>query len=196
MLNTIRSILLVLVAIAAIPTILSFMGPQTSQLNRTVNIDASKDAVFPYIKSLKEIDRWSPWSKSDPTNKNVWEGEDGTVGSKMSWVGEKTGVGSQTITRIEEGITVETFLDFKEPYESQAKAMITLSDGTDGGTDVTWGFNSENGFVERLIFLFSPLEDALAPQYEEGLALLKELVESELSKTEVISESAEITVEE
>ncbi len=184
----IRTLLFVLLGLVAIAAIFSFMGPKTSELSRTVTIDASKEAIFPYVKNLKEMERWSPWSKSDPTNKNTWEGEDGTVGSVNSWVGEKTGVGSQTITKIVENQLVETFLDFKEPFESQANAAISLADGNASGTtDVTWGFNSENGFVERIIFFFSPLEDALGPQYEEGLSDLKALVESEVAKAEVMT---------
>lgn len=101
-------------------------------------------------------------------------------------------MGSQTVIKIVDNEMVETFLDFKKPFESQANAFVSLADAGAGGTDVTWGFKSENGFMERIIFQFMSLEEQLGPQYEEGLASLKGLVEKE-EAARAAAEAAAVT---
>ena len=115
-----RNILIVLVAAIAL---MYFMGAAENNLSRSVNIDAPPAVVFPYLKSLKQTDRWSPWSKRDPNIVNTYEGTDGEVGSINSWVGnDEVGVGSQEVTKIVDNELVETKLKFIKPFESEANA--------------------------------------------------------------------------
>lgn len=171
-----RNILIVLVAALAV---MYFMGPAENNVSRSINIDAPVSAVFPYVKSLQQMNRWSPWAKKDPKIVNTFEGTDGQVGSVNHWVSDIVGTGSQEITKSLENELVETKLVFLKPYESTAEASLKVTAGENGSTDVAWGLHSKNGLMERFIFLFNDFDAIIGKDYEEGLASLKELVEKE-----------------
>ncbi|MEZ4951418.1 MAG: SRPBCC family protein [Saprospiraceae bacterium] len=176
-----RIVLYILLGLVALFVILGLVGPKTYEVSRSIDIDASKETVFPYLKSLKENQRWSPWAARDTAMENSYEGTDGTVGSKHSWKGNKdVGSGEQTITKVVENEMVETDLHFIEPFESRSDAYITIKDQEDGsGSQVTWGFKGENGFVARAMGVFMDMDKMIGPDFEKGMQNLKELVESE-----------------
>lgn len=176
--------------------IMGLTGEKTYDVSRSVQIDAPPEAIFPYVVSLNKHAEWSPWAKRDPEMKNEWIGEEGTVGSINKWEGPISGVGEQEITAIDPYKGIETKLRFKEPYESESDAYVSLNAGKTG-TEVTWGFKGENGFVERAMFkmMGMDLDEMIGKDYEEGLGMLKELAEKAHAEAEA-AKAAEAAMSE
>jgi hypothetical protein len=108
----------------------------------------------------------------------VYEGEDGTVGSRSRWEGKKVVKGEQQVVSIE-GNTVETELTFYMPWgPSKSTGYIHAAD-TQGGSEVTWGMRGENNFIFRIFAVFMNMEKEAGPMFEEGLQSLKAMVEND-----------------
>jgi effector-binding domain-containing protein len=90
------------------------------------------------------------------------------------------GKGKQTIVLLEPNKKSETELEFIEPWESKATGFINLVDTT-GGTKVVWGLRGDAPFMMRPMMLFMNMDKAMAPDFENGLNKLKNVVESNKS---------------
>jgi hypothetical protein len=167
-----------LVVLVAILVGVSFLLPREVSFARSVTIDAPVDAVFPHVNSLQKTEAWSPWLDRDPNVVLSYEGPEMGVGNKMSWSSDvpEVGVGSQEITLSEENKLVETALDFGPMGEAGAKFSLAA---VDGGTEVTWGFTTDNGYNPMFRWMGLMLEGWVSPDYEKGLQNLKTLVESD-----------------
>lgn len=161
------------VLIAAVLT-LGLIKPTEFKVERSILINSDKGVIMSNVKSLKNMENWSPWAKVDPSMKNTFAGNDGEVGSIHRWEGnENVGVGEQEITAIAEN-RVETELRFYEPWEAVNQAYFQL-DEVDDGIKVTWGLLGENPFPSNA---FMNMDAMIGPDYEKGLASLKTLCES------------------
>jgi hypothetical protein len=98
-----------------------------------------------------------------------YSGEEGTVGSKMSWKSKKMGGGEQTITVLEPYKFADSELKFIQPWgEGHATSSFQLMD-TVGGTKVTWGIKGENGFVNRAMAALMNMDKMMGPIFDQGL---------------------------
>jgi effector-binding domain-containing protein len=170
-------LLLFLILLVAV---LSFVGPKSFDVSRSVTVNAAKDAVYPYLCSFDQMKLWSPWQELDPAMQQSIEGTDGAAGAKQVWNSDKVGKGEQTFTTLEPGKKVETHLKFFMPWgSSESDAHLLLDYDPAGGTKVTWGMKGENGFIDRAFAVFMNMDAMLGADFEKGLAKLKSLVESE-----------------
>lgn len=175
-LKTIGIILLILVVAGVV---LGLVQPKEYMVERTQVIDASKEQVYNHIKEWKSWDEWSPWVEKDSTIVVTIEGDDGMENSMYKWTSENSGAGSMTNTGSTENEIVNYDLEFTAPRQGNSKGYLKLEDAEEGGTKVIWSMYGQNGFIERIMFTFMDLESMVAPDFDRGLELLKELVETE-----------------
>lgn len=165
-------------ALIAVFLIMGLVLPKEMVVERSVTIDAPATQVFPHILHLEKMDAWSPWNKMDPNMEKSYEGQDGTVGAIARWSGNKdVGVGYQKITAIDPGKQVELDLVFEEPWESQADIYLQLEEAE--GTKVSWGFKTETPIPDNIMMAVMGMRKALSQDFDDGLGMLKEIVESE-----------------
>ncbi len=150
--------------------------PSKAHVERSVMIEAPAKLVYAQLNDMKKFNDWSPWADIDPDAVYTYEGEASGVGSKMLWESEHkdVGVGSQWIVEAEPNVSVKTEMLFGE-FEDTSFAEFTLEE-MEGGTKVTWSFDSE---LKPPFNLIVPMMDGqLGPYYEKGLENLKSLVEA------------------
>ena len=147
---------------------------QDFRVERSIEIDAAPEEVFEQVNSLRNWNAWSPWIARDPTIENTYSGPDSGVGASVSWTSEKSGAGSQTITVSERPSRIETQLDFGEMGQPKADWKFEPSGA---GTRVTWGLTGTAAGALGGYFA-AMMDGMLGPDYEEGLARLKQVVES------------------
>lgn len=165
-------------ALVLIGVILGIVGPKSYDVHRSAIVAGTPEQVWPYVSSLKNMQRWSPWAEKDTAMTLEYSGTDGAVGSSTHWSGNKeVGVGSQTITVLEPNSYSETKLNFEEPMSGEATGYTRLADTT-GGTFITWGVKGENGFVGRIFASLMSMDKMMAPDFERGLTKLTELMAS------------------
>lgn len=93
----------------------------------SVQINAPAEKVWPYISSMKEYNSWDPFSKEDPTVQIKNSGTEGALGDSYRWIGEDSGQGRQTITKIVPYRVIETYLNFLALMESNAQCFFNLA---------------------------------------------------------------------
>ncbi len=166
----------VIIALVIVAVILSFIGPKSYDVSRSVEINAPKAIVWENVGSLEAMDAWSPWNEKDTAMTKSFEGNKGEVGSISKWSGnDQVGEGSQEITAIADG-RIDTKLIFNMFFDIESDAYVLVEE-TENGSRVTWGFKGENGFVSRIFAVFGDMDKAIGPDFEKGLAMLKTMSE-------------------
>ncbi|WP_425079421.1 SRPBCC family protein [Ruegeria denitrificans] len=163
----------ILVLVAA-----SYLLPGKAEVSRSIAIDAPPKAIFPYVNSMQETEKWSPWLHRDPETKLKYSGPAAGVGNTLNWASDhpQVGTGSQKIVESVENQRVRTALDFG-PMGTAAASFILEPDGA--GTRVTWGFDSDLGLNPISRWMGVMMDTWVGEDYERGLTNLKELVETQ-----------------
>jgi uncharacterized protein YndB with AHSA1/START domain len=161
-------------AVVIILGIVIAIQPPHAHIEESFVIDAPPAAIFPEVSNYKNFVLWSPWNKMDPQVKQTFEGDPGTVGSKMNWDGPKTGKGSQRIVELVENKSVKSVMEF-DGMAGEFQSEFILSPDEEG-TLVTWTYDGPNdGIGAKAVWIF--MGSMLSSQYNQGLQDLKELVE-------------------
>ncbi len=163
----------------ALILLLHLLGPKNYEVFRTVQIARPQSEVFTYLRSLKNMDDWSPWAKKDPNMQKKFTGTDGEVGSVSYWNGNKAvGEGEQEIKKIINNDRIESELRFLKPFKSTSDCYLDVNDMGSGITEVKWGFTGKNKFPMTIMSLFKSMDSMVGPDFEEGMASLKAKLES------------------
>jgi len=182
--RALKTILIILLALLAIIALLGLTGARTFRVERSTVIKAPADLVFTQLSSLRRIHAWSPWMEQDPNATITFEGQEGTIGSAMSWSGnDEVGSGRQEIIELVPGKSVRTALHFRSPWEAHNTATFDMHDLGDS-VQVTWGLEGENGFMFRVMGHFMDMDAMLGPKFDKGLAKLKTMAEAEQARVQ------------
>lgn len=177
-----KKILIVLAVLVVGFIVVVMVQPGSYHVERTTQIEAPAEVVWAEVSDFGKWKNWSHWHKSDPEQKVTLSGEPGTVGHKSSWVGEKTGTGTMTITAADKPTHLAIGLEFVEPMKSTADTAMKLVSKGDA-VEVTWSMGGENGFMGKFFGLvMGGMDGMIGTAYAEGLANIKEIAEANAAK--------------
>ncbi|MBC6998656.1 SRPBCC family protein [Cytophaga sp. FL35] len=166
--------LYILLGIIALVILLALIAPKTYHVSRSVVIEKPRSEVFTYLRSLKNMDDWSPWAKKDPNMEKKITGTDGEVGAVSYWNGNKeVGEGEQEITKIVPEQRIESELRFLKPFASTSDAYLQIDEVDATNSKVTWGFSGKNKFPMSIMMLFMSMDKMVGKDFESGLSDLK-----------------------
>jgi len=168
------AILVVLVAVIA-------MQPATFTIERSAAIQAPAAVIFGHIQNLRAMDAWSPWAKMDPQMKIAYEGPEAGVGARSSWEGPQMGKGRLTVTAVKPDQEVEMKLEMLTPMAATNRILFTLALSGDT-TRVTWHMDGTQNFVGKAFSLVMSMDTMVGVPFENGLASLKTVAESEVAR--------------
>ena len=169
---------------------IGLMLPRQVKIERSITIDRPAATVFAVLNGFKRFNEWSPWAAKDPAAQYTFTGPTFGAGAKLSWEGDpKTvGSGSQAIRLSVPYSRIGVDLDFDG--QGKGKADFALSpEGS--GTRVVWSFDTDLGMSPLSRWFGLMFESMIGPDYEQGLARLKELVE-QLPVTDIAGLTAEV----
>ena len=127
-----------------------------------------------FLDDFREWPAWSPWEKLDPDMSRTYAGSDRGVGARYGWSGNKrAGAGVMEIVPSTPEC-VEVALQFLKPFKSKSTVRFDLAPVA-GGTQLTWTHAGSVGGLVSLVAKVYPMEKALAPDMEKGLANLVDL---------------------
>lgn len=172
---------IVVLALILIVLVLGLFAPKDYRVERSITIEAPNDLVFRHVQYWKNWTAWSPWAERDSTIQVTYEGVDGTKGAKYMWQGdpEITGKGEMVNTGVAPNQQIDYHLNFIEPWPSESDGFVKVEEEGEG-SKVTWGFYGKApSFPWNVMMLFMSMEKMIGPDFERGLALLKETVEKE-----------------
>jgi len=151
-----KTILIVLLVIIAIPLVAALFAPKDFKAHGTVVVDKPQQEVFDYVKQVSNQRDFGVWFKMDPNIKVSSEGTDGTEGYVLRWESEVVGNGSQTITRLVGQDSVLSKLDFG--FGEPPTGYFALKPVSDAQTEVTWGIEGKSPYPWNLMSLFMDMD--------------------------------------
>lgn len=149
--------------------------PSTYHVERSIIVNASPLQCYENVVNLEHYRNWNPWSKMEPTAKQLVHSPSRGVGAKWSWNGEKIGEGSLTITKEQPGQGLETKLEFLRPMESVSVGKWRFI-AQEQGTEIIWGNSGELDYPLGRFFGLT-INDMLGKDFEKGLSNLKQYIE-------------------
>lgn len=173
--RALKTILIIVAALAGLWLIISLFAPAGTNVVRKTTIKARPGTIYTYVSKLKNMDEWGVWRNMDKDAVYTDEGEDGTVGFKISWNGDTVMQGSQTITALEQDKRVKTDLAFGDFLVSNVS--LDLEPKGDS-TEVTWSLTNDIPFQWRAIMMFMGMGGSVEKDFDTGLANLKTICEN------------------
>lgn len=154
-------------------------------IQRSIIIDAFAAQVFDTVADFGTWTTWSPWLPIEPDAKVTVSDPPDKEGSQYHWEGELVGEGQMTHTELNRSGSITSDLSFIKPFKSHSQVAFDLAE-TSSGTEITWHMFGSLPFF--LFFMKSSMETFIGMDYERGLRMLKELIETGTvaSKLEVI----------
>ena len=166
-----------LVLLVATFLVVVWLQPDDYRLTRTTVVAAPAAAVFDQVNDLRKWENWSPWAKLDPNARVTFSGPQAGQGASFRWEGnEKVGAGTMTITESRPNLRVAARTDFVKPFEGTSSSDFVFSE-SGGQTNVIWTMSGKQSFIGKAICLFMSMETMLGPEFERGLAQLKQAAE-------------------
>lgn len=165
--------------IVAVSAVLAYAAtrPDTFRVQRTANIKASPDKIFPLINDLRGWTAWSPYEHKDPAMKRTYDGPPAGRGAVYAWDGDKNvGQGRMEIVEASSPSRIVIKLDFLRPFEAHNTATFTMLPGGET-TTVTWAMDGPALFIGKVMGVFVDMDKMIGSDFEAGLANLKTLAE-------------------
>jgi uncharacterized protein YndB with AHSA1/START domain len=151
--------------------------PDTFSVQRSANINAPAEAIYPLITSLQRMNTWNPFVDPDPAIKITYSGHESGKGAIHTWSGNRNvGEGRIEITDVTAPSRVVMKLDMLKPMEAHNTVEFLLHPNGNG-TTVTWAISGQQPLIGKVMTLFADCDKMIGSQFEKGLASLKAIAE-------------------
>lgn len=176
-----KKLLLILAVVFAAVFVYSLFLPSKGVMESSMRIHAPASVVFPYVNTLKNWEKWSPWQKMDTNMKLTYEGPEAGVGAKYNWKSENknVGFGSLSITESIPNQKIVTQLNFGNMSPSFG-GFDFKEEG--GETVVRWYMNMDMGLNPIGKIMMPMINKQMASVFDEGLLDIKKLAEADAAK--------------
>jgi uncharacterized protein YndB with AHSA1/START domain len=176
---TVIAILLALLIVGFL--VLASMKPNTFRVQRSIDINAPPEKIYPLINDYKQWASWSPYEKIDPAMKRTFSGASSGKGAIYEWEGNKNiGRGRMEIIEATPPSKIGIKLDFFSPFEAHNIAEFTMQpkrDATNVTTNVTWAMHGPVPFMAKIMHMIFSMDRMVGGQFEEGLTNMKAVAE-------------------
>lgn len=144
-------------------------------VERSTEINAPPEKVFQAVSDFDTWTSWSPWLCSEPEAKVIVTENSDSVGSLYQWNGEIVGQGEVEHVQLNPHTLIEDEIRFLKPFRSTSKVSFDFEPSGEG-TKITWHMH---GNLPWFLFWMRPMmEGFLGMDYERGLKMLKEWMET------------------
>jgi hypothetical protein len=149
--------------------------PAEWRVERSVEIDAKPERIYPLIASLKDgWPQWSAFDLEDPDIQYTHEGPNLGTGAKRTWLSKSMGNGSQVISKADPMTGVEFEL-IMEPNTVKLSGEIRMEVLSGTKTKVTWIDSGRAGFNPFYRIMIRFMDKMIGPVLERSLERLKQM---------------------
>ncbi|MFK7736158.1 MAG: SRPBCC family protein [Pirellulaceae bacterium] len=145
------------------------------EVNKSVVIHSDPNTVYERVADYRTWTQWSPWLIAEPDASVIVSENPNSVGSNYAWAGEVVGAGELEHESLVPGKAIRDEIRFLSPMKSVSKVGFDFAPVSDG-TRVTWSMSGSLPFF--LFFLKNQIEIFVGMDYERGLKMLKEWIET------------------
>ena len=170
-----KRIALTLVAIVVLLLGIGLILPSTFKVQRSIDVSAAPDKIYPLIADPREWKKWSAWNARDPAMKIAYSGPPAGSGAKWTWESASEGKGEMTFTAAVPNQRVDYALYFPDFDMRSAGEMKLEPSGQ--GTRVTWTNQGDVGTNPINRYFAQAMDRLVGPDFETGLKNLKALAE-------------------
>ncbi len=175
--TTLMYIAIALAILVAVVLVLAAMRPNTFRVQRSIDIDAPADKIFPLINDYRNWGSWSPYEHVDPAMQRTFSGAPSGKGSVYEWRGNKNiGHGRMEILDTAPPSKVVIKLDFFSPFEAHNMAEFIIQP-KGNATNVTWAMHGPVPFMAKIIHMFFKMDRMVGGQFQQGLTSMKAVAE-------------------
>jgi hypothetical protein len=151
----------------------------TYTVERSATIAAAPKEIYDRIADFHQWMAWSPWEDLDPNQERIFSGAESGPGAKYAWSGNrKAGRGRMEISSAQEPTEVRIALEFEKPFKSSNTIEFFLTPEGSERTGVRWTMTGPKTLMTKVMGLFSSMDKMVGPDFEKGLARLKDAVEA------------------
>jgi predicted transcriptional regulator YdeE len=148
-------------------------------VSRSISIAQPVKSVRKNLTDFRQWPAWSPWLCQERDAHISFHGDSGEIGSGYAWEGKRVGAGEMQL-RAKSDKRIDYELTFLKPWKSRAKVAFELEaqgkSHSKAETRVTWSMQSSLPFF--LFFMRKSFENFVGMDYDRGLRMLKEQLES------------------
>lgn len=175
--NTILTILVIVLGIIALLLILALFMKKKHYVNREIIIHAPTQEVFDFLRLLSNQEKFNKWAKTDPDRKIETRGIDGTIGYIYAWSGNKNaGEGEKEIKSIVEGERIETEIRFVKPMKISSSVIMETKFLSENETKVS--LINAGTLPYPLNIMIPMFQKNFAKDIDESLYTLKNILEN------------------
>lgn len=151
--------------------------PRTFRVARTATISAPAERIFHLINDFRQWPLWSPFERLDPNMKRSVSEPSAGTGATYAWDGNrKAGRGRMEIVDSVPPRQVVLRLDFEKPFKSSNVTTFTI-ESHGSSSQVTWAMEGPHSLFSRIMCLFTSMDRMIGPDFDRGLANLKDAAE-------------------
>jgi uncharacterized membrane protein len=173
---TIFIFIAILFTIGLIITVGLVMPKKIMVISSEVVIDKPKDAVWNYVRLLRNQEKYNTWLMQDPNIKMQYKGTDGMQGFIAAWESRtRMGNGEQEIIKVSEGESYEAELRFCN-HENTTHIRTNIESVEGNKTKVSTIMSATPSFPMNLIVPM--MKKMLKKNMDQNNANLKKILEA------------------
>jgi hypothetical protein len=176
-----KVVLMTPIALAFLIILIGFFLPSQWQVSRSIVINKPPRAIFGYVASFKTgWPQWSDFDYEDPNIQYSYSGPNMGMGATRSWISDKMGNGSQTITTADpaKGITFELKME-NIKFGLNGKIIFEPAGSS---TKVTWTDSGNTGNNIFFKYMATMMDKMMGTTFDRSLAKLKEKAEASTAR--------------
>lgn len=169
------AVLVLLLVVAA------FFLPRQYRVERSAEIAAPAETVFPLVADLRNWSAWGIWYERDPAMVETFSEDPGpdAVGGWVAWTSASQGSGVARLTGLQPYSKATYNLGF-EGFDLESEGAFAVEPLPAGGVRVTWSDAGDLGNNPLYRWLGLALDGMVGGDFEAGLANLKLLAEAKV----------------
>lgn len=161
-----------LLALVALVLLVGLFLPRTYLVERSIDIQAAPEAIYPDLASLRRWPEWTVWNRDlDPGLELNYGTPDTGVGAEYSWQGPKLGDGQLKLVRADPATGIAYELSFQKG-SMRSEGVIAL-EKVAGVVRVTWNNRGDLGKNPINRYFGLMMDKMVGPDFEKGLQNLK-----------------------
>lgn len=178
MMMTLMYVLAALAAALAVLLVVASFRPESFRVERSMEMAAPPERVYPLIADLKAMNTWNPFVDPDPAIQITYSGADAGKGAVHTWKGNRhVGEGRLDILEAAPPSRLDMRLQMFKPFKADnAVTFLIAPSGT--GSRVTWSMSGRQPLMAKVMAMIIDCDRMVGGQFEKGLSGLKAKAEA------------------